>query len=164
MGNRYWYLFFIVSVISLVACSSGGGGGGGGGADVACSSTANDSVQTGGGWSRIRSESTGVYGQVNLTRESLTTPGITMDYMVHEPPGAPTALIVLIAGGQLTAGIEGLNGIGIAPSSAGGNFLVRSAHLFAAQGYRVLTIDRPSDFFDYTMGGGSGFAYDNYRI
>ncbi len=167
MSNRYSYLFFILSVMSLVACSSGGGGGGGGsGADVACSSTANDSVQTGGGWSRIRSESTGVYGFANLARQTLgaSGPTLTMDYMVHEPPGAATALIVLIAGGQLTAGIEGLNGIGNAPTSAGGNFLVRSAHLFAAQGYRVLTIDRPSDYFDYTMGSGSGFAYDSYRI
>ena len=162
-----WSLVFSIPIVLLVGCSSGGGGGGGGsGADVACSSTANDSVQTPGGWMRIRSEFNGTsfYHLVNLTRESTTTANpLTMDYMVHEPPGgSPTALIVLIAGGQLTAGIDGIDGN--PPSAAGGNFLVRSAHLFAAQGYRVLTIDRPSDFFDYTMGSGSGFAYDNYRI
>jgi hypothetical protein len=166
MSLTKWWLVLFLSGVSLVGCSGGGGGGNGSGADVACTSTASDSVQTGGGWSRIRSESTGVYGVANLARQTLGASGpmLTMDYMVHEPPGAATALIVLIAGGQLTAGIEGLNGIGNAPSSAGGNFLVRSAHLFAAQGYRVLTIDRPSDFNDYTMGNTvSGWAYDGYR-
>ncbi len=99
-----------------------------------------------------------------LTRETLGTgPTITMDYMVHEPTGTPTALVVLIAGGQLNAMIEGGNGIGVAPTNAGGNFLVRSAHLFAAQGYRVLTIDRPADHRDYTGGLSAGSAYDGYR-
>jgi len=159
----------LVVVLSVVGCSSSGGSGGGGGvvgADVACSTTANDSVQTGGGWSRIHSETNGTstYHLVNLTRQSTSTVNpLTMDYMVHEPPGgSPTALVVLIAGGQLTAGIEGTDGL--TPTLAGGNFLVRSAHLFAAQGYRVLTIDRPSDYLDYTFGSGSGWAYDTYRI
>ena len=130
--------------------------------DDACTSTADDSVQTPTGWTRIRSESFGIYGLETLTRERLGTgPSITMDYMVHEPPGIPSALVVLIAGGQLNASIVGT--IGSAPTNAGGNFLVRSAHLFAAQGYRVLTIDRPSDYLDYTLGSGSGSAYDGYR-
>ena len=154
-------LFFIIS-----GCSSGGGGGGGGESfsEVACTSTANDSVQTMGGWDRIRSELNGVtaYNLLNLTRESMTTVNpLTMDYMVHESVSTAKALIVLIAGGQLTAGITGT---GNTLTGAGGNFLVRSAHLFAAQGYRVVTIDRPSDALDYTGGLTNGWAYDSYRI
>lgn len=115
---------------------------------------------------RIHSENVGLYGLATLTRETLaaTGPTITMDYMVHEPPAIPAALLVLISGGQLNSVIEGGSGIGFAPTNAGGNFLVRSAHLFAAQGYRVLTIDRPDDYLDYTGGLGNGSAYDGYRI
>ncbi|HDH16266.1 MAG TPA: alpha/beta hydrolase [Gammaproteobacteria bacterium] len=44
---------------------------------------------------------------------------------------------------------------------AGGNFLVRSAHLIAQQGYRVITIDRPGDYVDYNVT--HGYDYDPYR-
>jgi|GEM_PF-2946939 len=128
---------------------------------VACVSTANDSVQTPTGWIRIHSESFGTYYLETLSRETLGGGVITMDYMVHEPPAAPSALLVLIGGGQLATGIVGVDGM--TPTSAGANFLVRSAHLFAAQGYRVLTIDRPSDYLDYTGGGVAGSDYDGYR-
>lgn len=168
----------LISVITLGVLStigSNGGGGGGGGVDgggvsitsVACTTTADDSVQTPGGWDPIDSEFIGspIYHAVTLTRQTTgaSGPAITMDYMVHDStvPGTRLALIVLIAGGQLTAGITGTDGN--PPTGAGNNFLVRSAHLFAAQGYRVLTIDRPSDFNDYTLGSGSGYAYDGYR-
>lgn len=159
-------LFAITLFFILAGCSSGGGGGGGGVSfsEVACTSTANDSVQTAGGWDRIRSELIGVstYNLLNLTRESMTTGNpLAMDYMVHESVGTAKALIVLIAGGQLTAGITGT---GTTLTGAGGNFLVRSAHLFAAQGYRVVTVDRPSDALDYTGGLTNGWAYDSYRI
>jgi hypothetical protein len=130
----------------------------------ACTSTADDSVQIPiNSWTRIHSESFAIYHLETLTRETTgaSGPGITMDYMVHEPPAAAEALLVLIAGGQLNASIQGTDGN--VPTFAGGNFLVRSAHLFAAQGYRVLTIDRPNDYLDYTGGLGSGYAYDGYR-
>lgn len=92
----------------------------------------------------------------------------TIDYMVHEASGTPKALLVLIAGGQLTAGIEGASDGG-SVTAAGGNFLVRSAHLFAGQGYRVLTVDRPSDadafiVADFPANTGSGGALDGYRV
>jgi len=88
---------------------------------------------------------------------------VFLDYMIHEAPAvaAPRALLVLIAGGALNAGIvlDGSGGVSV----AGGNYLVRSAHLFAAQGYRVLTIDRPDDYLDYYDGLLSS-SYDDYRI
>lgn len=163
---RYLGLLFVITfgVFSTIGSNGGGGGNGGGGVDVACMSTTDDSVQTQAGWDRIHSESTGLYYLQILTRQTLGIgPLIAMEYMVHEPPGTPAALIVLIAGGQLDAGIIIGAGIGSAPSFAGSNFLVRSAHLFAAQGYRVLTIERPSDYLDYTGGLTNGYAYDGYR-
>lgn len=160
-------LVFTLGVLGTIGSNGGGGGcgggGGGGGPDVLCSSTNLDSEQTPTGWNRIHSEASATYYQVTLTRQTTGTgPAINMDYMVHEPPATPLALIVLIAGGQLNANIQPPT-TGLAPSFAGGNFLVRSAHLFAAQGYRVLTIDRPSDNQDYILGSGSGYAYDGYR-
>lgn len=149
------------AILILSACGGGDGAGSnlGGALNVACSSTANDSAQTSGGWTRIHSESLGRYESVGLSRDSLTSP-TSMDYMVHEPPAGTdaAALIVLIAGGQLDAGIVGTSGS--APTSANGNFLIRSAHLFAAQGYRVVTIDRPSDYQDFLNVDPS---FDSYR-
>lgn len=158
-------LILYLLLAGTVGCSSSGGTRNVV-SSVACSSTANDSVQTSAGWTRIRSESSGVYGQVKLLRQSLgdSGPALSMDYMLHESPGKPIALVVLIAGGQLDAAIEGSNGVGKAPTSAGANFLVRSAHLFAARGYRVLTIDRPSDAVDYIGNNDRGWALDDYRV
>jgi hypothetical protein len=158
-------LLLLCIFVFVTACSGKGTGGGDrsvGRADVACVRTADDSIKTVPGWVRIHSEDfTNTYHLVTLTRQTLGGSGnpITMDYMVHEAPGVPTALVVLIAGGGLDAGITGTDGFDA--TFAKGNFLVRSAHLFAAQGYRVLTIDRPSDFGDYPAGNSN---YDAYRI
>jgi hypothetical protein len=95
-----------------------------------------------------------------LPRKKTDGTEVTMDYMVHEPNTTAKALIVLIAGGALNAGITGTDGG--TPTAAGGNFLVRSAHLFAGQGYRVVTVDRPDDYTDYTISSNSD--YDAYRI
>lgn len=90
-----------------------------------------------------------------------------LDYMIHEPVAPPkNILMVLIAGGQLDAAITG-GGDGAPVTTAGINFLVRSAHLFAKQGYRVMTIDRPSDYEDFRDPPLSthGSALDvNYRV
>jgi hypothetical protein len=64
--------------------------------------------------------------------------------MLHEPATAPKALVFLISGGKMNSYIIGSEITGEV-TVAGNNFLVRSAHLFAAQGYRVITMDRPSD-------------------
>ncbi|MDH5426494.1 MAG: hypothetical protein OEY29_16025 [Gammaproteobacteria bacterium] len=125
---------------------------------LACNSTSADSSFNGTDVVRIHSETAtnNTYEQVTLTR------GATMDYMVHNHAN-PQALIVLIAGGQLNANLTGTPGS--QALTASGNFLVRSAHLFAAQGYKVVTIDRPSDWADFVnpAGSGSGSAFDGYR-
>ena len=148
------------AILILSACGGGGDAGSNLGValNIACSSTANDSVQTVDGWTRIHSENFGRYESIGLSRDNLSGSPTNIDYMLHEPPGIPAALLVLIAGGQLDAGIEGTQGS--TPSNANGNFLVRSAHLFAAQGYRVVTIDRPSDYQDFLN---TDPTFDNYR-
>jgi len=125
---------------------------------LACTNTVADSSFDGINVNRIRSE----LATPNTYEETTVRTGVTMDYMVHTHPN-PKALLILIAGSQLDAAIEGANGTGQQATGAGGNFLVRSAHLFAAQGYKVISIDRPSDYLDYTGGLTSGGAYDGYR-
>lgn len=125
---------------------------------LACTGTATDSSFDGINVNRIRSELV----TPNSYEEITVRTGVTMDYMVHTHPN-PKALLILIAGSQLNAAIEGANGTGQQATGAGGNFLVRSAHLFAAQGYKVISIDRPSDYLNYTGGSTSGGAYDGYR-
>ena len=87
---------------------------------------------------------------------------MTMDYMVHTPSGTPTAMVLLVAGGSLTAGIRGT---GATVTDSGGNFLVRSAHRFMQAGYVVVTVDRPSDYVDYgdIDVPGNSYLYDDYR-
>lgn len=106
----------------------------------------------------IRSAPCGTYGKVN-SRQTVGATGIVLDievdYMVHLPVGAPKAIVMLFSGGQGNAGIEG-NDITHSVSQAGNNFLVRSAQLFAEDGYLVVTIDRPDP--------GPNDSYDQYRI
>lgn len=152
----------ILTVMSLAACSSGGGSGGNNinVTALACSSTSADSSFNGSTVDRIHSEdhTPNTYEQITVRTS------VTMDYMVHTPAsGSPKALLILIAGGQLNAAIEGTNGTGQQATFAGGNFLVRSAHLFAAQGYKVVTIDRPSDYSVFMGGSTSNSAFDTYR-
>lgn len=86
---------------------------------------------------------------------------VTIDYMVHTPLGTPKGIVLLIAGGGLNAGVTGtLDGN---PSTGSrGNYLVRSAHRFMNGGYKVITIDRPSDYVNYNLVMGS-YLYDQYR-
>ncbi len=110
-------------------------------------------------------QGTPAYGQLTPRYKLDGTP-VTIDYMVHSPSGTPKALVVLIAGGALKAGIKDADGDGIADASRG-NFLVRSAHRFMKAGYRVVTVDRPSDYTDYGYASGAsspGYLYDAYRI
>ena len=109
------------------------------------------------------------YGML-ITRYGTDGSPVTVEYMIHDATDPATgniipgkALLVLIAGGQLTAFIDG---IGSTVTNSGGNFLVRSAHLFAAQGYRVVTIDQPSDAATVWIPPGNTFgsAMDGYRV
>lgn len=107
----------------------------------------------------INSAPCGVYGVMNTRQENGV--GITLDvsvqYMVHAPMGAPKAVVMLFSGGS--------GGIGMTPDGMGGvaqvgnNFLVRSAQLFAENGFLTVTIDRPS-----TTAGFSNAAFDQYRV
>lgn len=148
------------SIVTLIAaCKDSSSDPDGEFTSLACSTTSADSTYNGSSVDRIRSETTSMntYELVNVRNGSQS-----IDYMVHNNEN-PKALIILIAGGQLNAGITGI--VGEQASTAGGNFLVRSAHLFAAQGFKVVTIDRPSDAADYVnpAGSASGSAFDGYR-
>ena len=159
----------IVVLYLLVACSSGGDGNGdtptivGTDGAVACLPSGDDSTQNSdGSASFTRSHTTGspLYHSV-ITRKNSLNQDITLDYMVHQPTGTPKGIVVLIAGGALTANISGTEGSTV--TGSGGNFLVRSAHRFMQAGYRVITMDRPSDFANYGDIDNASYLYDAYR-
>lgn len=156
----------LLVLVSLGACSSSDSGtsdaNDNGYTETECTGTADDSTQNlDGSAARISSHSNGspTY-YMEGTRRTAANSIVYMDYMVHEPAGTPEAMLVLIAGGSFNAGITGTNGGTV--DSSGGNFLVRSAHLFAAQGYCVVTVDRPTDYTDWI--GAYSYEFDPYRI
>ncbi len=162
-GLAFVILLGILSVLGLVGCGGGGGDITSTQAATACSTTPDDSQLLNNFVTRIDSAFIGAptYKFIPSVRKKTDNSDVSIDYMVHAA-AMPKAVLVLIAGGQMTAGITGDINTGQV-TAAGGNFLVRSAHLFAAQGYTVITVDRPDDFFDDTLGSTSGFAYDGYR-
>jgi len=158
-------LFGIVILFVLTAC---GGGDGENEAvsdiAVACSPTGDDSSQNlDGSASFVRSFTVtpNTFRSI-VTRKNALNQDVTLNYMVHEPVGTPKGVVVLIAGGALTAFLSGTEGN--TATNSGGNFLVRSAHRFMNAGYRVVTIDRPSDFAIYGDIDNSSYLYDAYRI
>ncbi len=174
MGQRHWFwsIGIIVSLSILVACSNGGDGtnnkGGNNGIDtkaevIACTPSDDDSTQNAdGSASFVRSHTItpNTFHSI-VTRKNRLNQDVTLDYMVHQPAGTPMGIVVLIPGGALTALITGTEG-NVATGS-GGNFLVRSAHRFMNAGFRVLTMDRPSDFTDYGDIDSANYLYDAYR-
>ncbi len=142
------------------------GGGGGSNAlkqiidcpEVAGDSTLNGSFVT---LNTALDVTTPRYGFIASVRKDLNNNDISIDYMVHEPIQFPRGLVVLIAGGKLNAAIEGVNGG--STTSAGANFLVRSAQFFADAGFRTVTVDRPSDFARDVNSGDPSSDYDSYR-
>lgn len=123
---------------------------------TSCTPTADDSQPGLFIKGRIRSHQNGtqVYHKIDAVRyDSLYNP-ISIDYMVHFPASSAKALLVLIPGGGGDALLEGIDGN--PATKSGGNFLIRSAHLYAAQGYKVVSVNRPSDYLVY-------LGYDNYR-
>lgn len=97
------------------------------------------------------------YGQVVSRWDSGGRP-VVVRYMYHPARGQARALLVLFAGGDGTTGIRTDNARHLVGS--GRNFLVRSAHLFARQGYDVVTIARPSD----ERPDFHGARFDTYRV
>jgi len=162
----------VVTVFMLVACSSGGDGdnGNAGGVDVtainravACSPSGDDSTQNNdGSASFVRSHTVGspLFHTV-VTRKNSLNQDVSLNYMLHQPTGTPKGIVLLIAGGPLTAYLSGTEGN--PATNSGGNFLVRSAHRFMQAGYRVITMDRPNDFPDYGSIDSAGYLYDAYR-
>lgn len=73
-----------------------------------------------------------------------TRTGVTQRFVLSAPPDAK-AVVVLFVGGH--GGLQ-LNEAG-APRWGRNNFLVRSAPLFAAQGFAVALVDAPSDRQSY---------------
>lgn len=171
------YLYFVPVIVlaSLAAsCSSGGDGSGSSFPVTACTTTVDDSQSYPNDIINSAFNGSPTYHAFYGPRENNAGNAAILDYMVHEVPMGVTpknALVVLIAGGQLNAGITSAGGNwdlasdGGAVGFAGGNFLVRSAHLFTYRGYRVLTVDRPSDYVDFldpTVPFDHGSALDVY--
>jgi Bacterial Ig domain len=107
----------------------------------------------------INSAPCGLYGVLSTRQENVSGNDldVTVQYMVHLPMGAPKATVVLFPGGAGGTGItpDGEGGV----FSAGSNFLVRSAQLFAEFGFLTITIDRPS-----TTQGFTNAQFDQYRV
>ena len=87
----------------------------------------------------------GFYGEVT-TRTTETGAPVTVKYIAHRPSNgaAPKAAVFLIGGADLDMNITGDPLTGVITTS-GGNFLVRTAQLFANAGYLAVAMDRPSD-------------------
>lgn len=76
-----------------------------------------------------------------------TRPGVTVPLAVTAPEH-PRGVVVLLAGGKGLLGVTDAGGHtagGHAAIRNGGNFLVRSRALFAAQGLAAIVVDSPSD-------------------
>lgn len=84
-----------------------------------------------------------------------------LDYAVNRPVATPKAIVVLLTGGNGNAVIIG-NATSKVTKQVGTNSLVRSAEMFADQGYLAVTIDSPSD--KKLASGASSYLYDDYRI
>ena len=69
-----------------------------------------------------------------------TRPGVTTSFLLLRPAGAPTASVILLAGGD---GDLGLTADGI--HQLQGNFLVRTRTRWMREGFLVAVLDRPSD-------------------
>ncbi len=95
---------------------------------------------------RINSMPCAFYGEA-VTRVTPAGTPVTVRFTVHRPSsgGLPKAAMVLIPGGNLDAGLTGGDPVTGAITGTGGNFLVRSAQLYANAGYQAIVVDRPSD-------------------
>lgn len=71
-----------------------------------------------------------------------TRPGVTLPLLVTGP-AHPRGVVILLAGGKGLVGITADGDQAVVRN--GGNFLVRSRALFAAQGLAAIVVDTPSD-------------------
>src|SRR5262245_62159242 len=104
-----------------------------------------------------------IYGEV-VTRTTADGTPVVVKYLAHRPSNgaAPKAAVFLIGGGDFNMNITGDASTGAVVTS-GGNFLVRTAQLFAQAGYLAVAMDRPSD--RPTAGAADAVLdVDQYRI
>ena len=71
-----------------------------------------------------------------------TRPGVTEAVLLIHPAGPPTASVMLFTGGGGAIGLRR----DWPKGKRGGNFLIRSADLFAREGFLVAIVDAPSDY------------------
>lgn len=107
---------------------------------------------------RLNTTSCAFYGET-VSRVTSTGIPVTVKYVTHRPSNGvlPKAVVVLVAGGTLNAGLAGDPASGDL-TATGGNFLVRSAQLYAEAGYLAVVPDRPTDRADF------GPEVDAYRV
>ena len=104
------------------------------------------SVNNGDGTAtRITAGPCAFYGEA-VTRTTASGAPVTVKYITLRPSNgaSPKGVVFLIAGGDLNANITGDVTTGLI-TTTGGNFLVRTAQLFAEAGYVSIAMDRPSD-------------------
>jgi hypothetical protein len=123
--------------------------------------TRNSTVNPDGTLDTLTRSNPCTFYTITDTRVTDTGTQVTMDYFINWPSSgsAPKALVVLIGGGDLNMNLTGNTTTGVADTTGGGNFVVRTAQLFAEAGYATVAIDRPSD-----LPSGSIAATDQYRI
>jgi hypothetical protein len=123
--------------------------------------TRNSTVNSDGTLNTLTRSNRCTFYTITDTRVTDTGTQVTMDYFINWPSSgsAPKALVVLIGGKDLNMEFAGDTTTGVAnPTTGGGNFVVRTAQLFADAGYLTVAINRPSDLPD------SIAAADSYRI
>lgn len=115
-----------------------------------CTQTSTVNNATGALIDRTRSHPCAFY-QRSDTREGSTAIPVTIDYIRNWPSNtsAPRGVVVLIAGGDLGGSdpetfIAGNDATGQATASPG-NFVIRTAQLFADAGFLAVALERPSD-------------------
>lgn len=115
---------------------------------------------------RTRSHPCAFY-QRSATRSGSTATPVTIDHIRNWPSNTDTlrGIVILIAGGDLGGAdpntyIGGNDTTGQAMDSPG-NFVVRTAQLFADAGFLTVAIERPSD---QAAGNGGSTGVDQYRI
>jgi hypothetical protein len=120
----------------------------------------------------ISSAPCGVYGTANsrFERVGSVETQIVVPYMTHTPATKVKAIAVLLAGSDGETGITpdpcGSASTPCSPVpvlSTNNNFLVRSAQLFAENGFKAITIDRPSPLPSGDQCGTSSECYEIYR-
>jgi hypothetical protein len=116
--------------------------------------TVNDGTNGTAGTIGVRTKSNDCtfysFRKTRVTKAGTTVTPVTMDYFINwpsNPSNPPKAVVVLIGGGDLDMGFakDTMQGPGVPLETGGGNFVVRTAQIFAEAGYLTIAINKPSD-------------------